>query len=185
MAFSMEDILLEPYGGEVLGLTVGQTTSLTATLAGGGLLGFGLASYILNKGFDPFKMASLGATVGIPAFILVILSGNLHMAELFASGVFLIGFSGGLFGHGTLTATMQNAPAEQCGLALGAWGAVQASAAGIAIAIGGIIRDIVASKTTILNGYVSVYSLEIVLLVMTIWAMYPLITQRRKLQVIG
>jgi BCD family chlorophyll transporter-like MFS transporter len=39
MAFSMEDVLLEPYGGQILHLTVGSTTSLTATLAGGGLLG--------------------------------------------------------------------------------------------------------------------------------------------------
>jgi len=179
MAFSMEDILLEPYGGEVLGLTVGQTTSLTATLAGGGLIGFGLASYILNKGFDPFKMASLGAVVGIPAFLLVIFSGHLQMAEMFACGVFLIGFGGGLFGHGTLTATMQNAPADQSGMALGAWGAVQASAAGVAIAIGGIIRDVVAARTNTLNGYVSVYSLELVLLLATIWAMYPLITKRK------
>ena len=34
---------------------------------------------------------------------------------------------------------------EQAGLALGAWGAVQASAAGIAVALGGIIRDVAAS----------------------------------------
>lgn len=179
MAFSMEDILLEPYGGEVLGLTVGQTTTLTATLAGGGLIGFGLASYILNNGFDPFKMASLGAVAGIPAFLLVIFSGHLQMATMFACGVFLIGFGGGLFGHGTLTATMQSAPSDQSGMALGAWGAVQASAAGVAIAIGGIIRDVVAARTNTLNGYVSVYSLELVLLLATIWAMYPLITKRK------
>lgn len=41
MGISMADILLEPYGGEILGLSVGQTTTLTATLALGGLLGFG------------------------------------------------------------------------------------------------------------------------------------------------
>ena len=62
IAFSMEDILLEPYGGEVLHLGVGATTALTATLAMGGLLGFALASNILNKGFDPFKMASIELT---------------------------------------------------------------------------------------------------------------------------
>jgi hypothetical protein len=44
MAFSMQDVLLEPYGGQVLGMSVGATTKLTATLALGGLLGFGLAS---------------------------------------------------------------------------------------------------------------------------------------------
>jgi BCD family chlorophyll transporter-like MFS transporter len=31
--------------------------------------------------------------------------------------------------------------ARQSGLALGAWGAVQATAAGLAIALGGFIRD--------------------------------------------
>ena len=33
MAFGMQDVLLEPYGGQVLRLTVGATTKLTATLA--------------------------------------------------------------------------------------------------------------------------------------------------------
>ena len=69
MAFSMEDVLLEPYGGQILHLTVGETTKLTATLAIGGLFGFGLASRVLSRGFDPFRMASYGALVGIPAFL--------------------------------------------------------------------------------------------------------------------
>ena len=68
MAFSMEDVLLEPYGGQILQLTVGDTTKLTATLAIGGLLGFGLASRVLSRGADPFTMASYGALIGIPAF---------------------------------------------------------------------------------------------------------------------
>ena len=37
LAFSMQDVLIEPYGGQVLGMSVGQTTWLTAALAGGGL----------------------------------------------------------------------------------------------------------------------------------------------------
>lgn len=36
MAFTMEDVLLEPYGGEILGMSVSSTTYLTATLALGG-----------------------------------------------------------------------------------------------------------------------------------------------------
>jgi len=39
-AFNMQDIILEPYGGEVLHLSVGQTTALTAMLAAGALLAF-------------------------------------------------------------------------------------------------------------------------------------------------
>ena len=49
---------------------------------------------------------------------------------LFAIGVALIGFGAGLFAHCTLTAAMGTARAGQIGLALGVWGAVQASAAG-------------------------------------------------------
>jgi BCD family chlorophyll transporter-like MFS transporter len=185
MAFSMEDVLLEPYGGQVLQLTVGATTKLTATLAVGGLLGFALASRVLSRGADPFRMASYGAMVGLPAFLAVIFAAPLSSPVLFAFGTLLIGFGAGLFGHGTLTATMNLAPKDQTGLALGAWGAVQASAAGIAVALGGIIRDVVAGMASAnalgpaLNGpatgYAVVYSIEIVLLCATIFAMFPLI----------
>ena len=49
MAFSMEDVLLEPYGGQILQLAVGDTTKLTAALAVGGLFGFWLASRVLSR----------------------------------------------------------------------------------------------------------------------------------------
>src|SRR5208337_1973729 len=137
MAFSMEDVLLEPYGGQILHLSVSQTTRLTATLAIGGLFGFALASRILSRGFDPFKMALYGALVGVPAFVSVILAAPFGSTALFVIGTSLIGFGAGLFGHGTLTATMSLAPKNQTGLALGAWGAVQATAAGASIALGG------------------------------------------------
>ena len=175
MAFSMEDILLEPFGGEILGLTVAQTTYLTAVLAMGGLIGFGWASKILSRGGDPFKMASLGAMVGIPAFIAVIVSAPQASSLLFALGVLFIGFGAGLFGHGTLTATMNSAPPGQAGLALGAWGAVQASTAGAAMALGGIIRDLSAQFTDSATAYSIVYSLEAVLLLMTVIIMNPLV----------
>jgi BCD family chlorophyll transporter-like MFS transporter len=52
-AFSMQDILLEPYGGEILNLGVGATTALTALLAGGSLIGFALAARMMTRGLDP------------------------------------------------------------------------------------------------------------------------------------
>ena len=188
MAFSMEDVLLEPYGGQILHLTVGSTTKLTATLAVGGLLGFALASRVLSRGADPFRMASCGALVGLPAFFSVILAAPMNSPWLFAVGTLLIGFGCGLFGHGTLTATMNLAPKNQTGLALGAWGAVQASAAGLAIALGGVIRDVVAGLAAgnafgaalagPVTGYAFVYSVEIVLLLAALAAMAPLIRRR-------
>ncbi len=185
MAFSMEDVLLEPYGGQVLHLSVSDTTKLTAALAIGGLLGFGWASRVLSRGADPFRMAAYGALAGMPAFAAVILAGPLSAAWLFASGTLLIGFGAGLFGHGTLTATMNLAPRSQTGLALGAWGAAQASAAGLAIALGGIIRDVVAGSV-VHNGmgaavaYDAVYGIEMILLLATLATMLPLVSPRRR-----
>jgi BCD family chlorophyll transporter-like MFS transporter len=175
MAFSMEDVLLEPFGGEILHLTVGVTTALTATLALGGLAGFAWASRVLSQGFDPFRMAMWGTFIGIPAFLLVIGSALTDATWMFVFGTLLIGFGAGIFGHGTLTATMNLAPKDQAGLALGAWGAVQATAAGVAVAWGGIMRDLVAHVSNSATGYLSVYVFEAVLLLVTMVAMVPLL----------
>lgn len=176
VAFSMQDVLLEPYGGAVLGLSVAATTKLTAAMAIGGLFGFGLASKVLSRGFDPFRMACYGAALGIPAFALVVASAPMGSVGIFAMGVALIGFGGGLFGHGTLTATMNLAPRDKTGLALGAWGAVQATLAGVAIGLGGIIRDLAArGSANDAFGYQLVYSIEIALLCATVAAMLPLL----------
>ncbi|MFM8463285.1 MAG: MFS transporter, partial [Burkholderiaceae bacterium] len=174
MAFTMEDVLLEPYGGEILRLTVGETTLLTATLAIGGLLGFGWASRVLSRGMDPLRLAALGAMAGLPAFAMVIMAAPTGMNSLFALGTMLIGFGAGLFGHGTLTATMNLAPKTHSGLALGAWGAVQATGAGVAIALGGVLRDLAAMQGGPTFGYTFVYALEMVLLLGTLIAIWPL-----------
>lgn len=191
MAFGMQDVLLEPYGGQVLGMGVGDTTWLTATLAAGGLFGFALASNILNRGVDPARMAVAGAWIGIPAFAAVMLASTAQSVGLFGVGALLIGFGAGVFGHGTLTVTMNRAPKEQTGLALGAWGAVQATSAGVAVAIGGILRDVIgsmasqglfgASLAVPATGYAAVYALEIAMLVVTIVVMSGLIGERQRL----
>ncbi len=185
MGFSMGDVLLEPYGGEILHLTVAQTTMMTATLAVGGLTGFALASRVLGRGYDPFRMARHGAMTGAPAFLAVIFAAFVGSQGLFALGTFFIGFGAGLFGHGTLTATMNLAPEGQKGLALGSWGAVQASAAGAAIALGGVIRDSAAGHWAIQDlgaagGYIVVYGLEVSLLLTTLITMSPLLRPRSR-----
>ncbi|WP_295503031.1 PucC family protein [Limnohabitans sp. Rim8] len=174
MAFTMEDVLLEPYGGEILRMSVSSTTLLSATLAMGGLLGFAWASRVLGRGGDAYRMSGWGAWIGLPAFVAIIASGPLAMSALFVLGIFMVGLGAGLFAHGTLTATMQLAPIGQVGLAMGAWGAVQATAAGVGMALGGLVRDAVALVSTPVVGYSAVYLMEMVLLVLTLWAMGPL-----------
>lgn len=185
LAFSMQDVLLEPYGGQVLGMSVGHTTWLTAALAAGGLAGFGWASRVLSRGADPARMARAGAAVGLPAFALVIVAAATGSVALFFAAVAAIGFGAGLFSHGTLTLTMNHAPADQTGLALGAWGAVQATAAGVGTALGGVLRDLAgslaeggafgAALARSSTGYSTVYLVEIALLILTLAVMTPLV----------
>ena len=184
VAFSMQDVLLEPYGGHVLGLPVGVTTGLTALLAVGGLTGFATAAWLLGRGADPYRLAGVGAMVGLLAFSGVVFAAPFQSTLLFALGVMLIGLGAGLFAHCTLTAAMAMAPSGQVGLTLGIWGAVQASAAGTAVALGGLIRDGVTSLASAgllgptlavpATGYVTVYAIEIGLLFGTLIAIGPL-----------
>jgi BCD family chlorophyll transporter-like MFS transporter len=185
IAFSMQDILLEPYGGQVLHLTVGTTTLLSALLATGGLSGFGVAAQWLGRGADPYRLAALGTLIGLAAFSFVVFAAPTASLVLFAIGTACIGFGAGLFGHCTLTAAMGTARPGQIGLALGVWGAVQASAAGSAIAAGGLIRDgvsVLAERGVLgealanpATGYSVVYHIEIALLFATLVAIGPLV----------
>lgn len=187
-AFGMQDALLEPYGGQALGLSVGATTALTALWAFGMLLGFALAAKALSKGGEPHRLAGFGATGGIAAFAIVIFAAPAGSPGLLALGAAAIGFGAGLFSVGTLTAAMALAEKGRAGLALGAWGAVQASAAGLAILIGSIARDVVSSAATQARfgpvladpatGYAFVYVLEIILLFATVIALGRLVRPR-------
>jgi BCD family chlorophyll transporter-like MFS transporter len=185
MAFNMQDIVLEPYGGEILGLSVGETSALTALMAAGSLAAFALSARLLGRGADPFRVAAVGALIGLPAFAAVIFSAPLDSPLMFRCGVVLIGFGGGLFAVGTLSAAMSLERAEHVGLALGAWGAVQATAAGLAVGAGGVIRDTVSGLATQgwlgdallspVTGYSFVYHVEIYLLFAALVAIGPLV----------
>jgi MFS transporter, BCD family, chlorophyll transporter len=100
----------------------------------------------------------------------------------------LIGFGGGFLAVGTLTAAMDMAGADHgglhSGLALGAWGAVQATANGLAMAIGGSMRDVVSGMagggvfgpdlTGPEVGYIAVYGFEILLLAGALVMLVPM-----------
>ena len=187
IAFNMQDVLLEPYGGEILGLSVSATTLLTAMWAVGALAGFGLAARWLSQGIDVFRMGGRGVITGIVAFSAVLLSSPLASPLVFYAGAMLIGLGGGLFAVATLTAamtiTVTNAAGR--GLALGVWGAAQATSAGLSIFLGGAIRDMVnkAASSGALGdvlqapsiGYSVVYQIEIALLFITLIALGPLV----------
>lgn len=189
VAFSMQDVVLEPFGGQVLGMDVGLTSSLTAMSAGGALLAFALSSRILAGGVDTIRLAARGALLGLPAFACVIFSAPLQAPWLFQLGAALIGFSGGLFSVGMLLTAMDLPERGLTGLVLGAWGAVQATAAGVSMALGGVLRDVVgglasggwlgSALNSPVTGYSFVFHLEIYLLFVVLIALGPLVRRRQ------
>ena len=119
------------------------------------------------------------------AFTAVIFSSPLNSSLLLRTGTALIGFGAGLFSVGTLLAAMSIAGKELGGLAVGSWGAVQATAAGVAIALGGAIRDGMSALAVkgslgvaLMNpstGYSIVWHIEIALMFAILVAIGPLI----------
>lgn len=189
-AFNLQDVLLEPYGGEILGMSVSATTQLTAFMALGAMFAFLVAADIIRREWDPIQMAATGVLVGILAFAMIIFSSALHAPLLFQLGVLLIGFGEGLFGVGTLSFAMRLRDASQHGIALGAWGAVFATAEGLSFALSGVAKDWLShlvSRGALGPGlstpsvpYSAVYVVEIVVLFATLVALGPLVVRRAK-----
>ncbi|MEM1263874.1 MAG: BCD family MFS transporter [Pseudomonadota bacterium] len=182
--FTMQDILLEPFGADVLGLAVGETTRLTALTAAGTLIAFLLAGSWLGRGIDAHRLAAYGALIGIGAFALLSVVAAMGSSAAFHAAAFVVGFGAGFFAVGTLIAAMQLADSESNGLVLGAWGAVQATAAGIAMAVAGALRDGIdalanagylgVTLNSPATGYSVVYQIEIVFLFVTLAVIGPL-----------
>jgi len=188
--FAMQDALLEPYGGEILKLSVGATTGLTGAWALGALIGFTVSGAALARGWNPLRLAGAGMVIGINAFLLVLFAGPFAAPLMLYAGALGIGVGLGMFSVGTLMEAMSLAQGESAGLALGAWGAVQATCAGLGIAIGGLLRDGIAavlesghpaaSMAMRATGYGSVYILEIGLLLAGLVAIGPLVSYQRR-----
>ncbi len=193
--FAMQDVLLEPYGGEVLHLSVSQTTMLSALWAVGTLAGFAYAGRALEQGRNMYRLAALGLVVGIFGFSAIVFAEPLMSADLFRAGTAVIGFGAGLFAVCTMLAAMAIAEHADNGLAIGAWGAVQATAIGVGLAIGGVLRDVVntvvgaaapgAALGAPAAGYGVVYHLEIALLFASLVAIGPLVGQRNHRSIVS
>jgi BCD family chlorophyll transporter-like MFS transporter len=185
-AFNLQDVLLEPYGGQILRLTVAQTTALTGLSALGAVLSFAAAAKMLETGYDPIRVAAIGGVAGMLAICAVLLSSAFGAVWMFRVGAFGIGFGEAMFGVGTLSYAMALKDEAQHGMALGAWGAVFAAGEGLGLALSGAMKDGVARlmmdgnavSGTVgrpeLIGYNSVYVLEVLALVVTLAALGPL-----------
>lgn len=176
-----QDVLLEPFGAEALGMTVSETSRLTS-IWGMGVFVTLLGGLVAIRRFGKKRCANIGALIAALGFGLIIVTGLLQQPYLFMSAVFLLGLGGGLMTISNLSFMLDMTVAQSAGLYIGAWGVANFVGQAIGNIISGLLRDIMLVLTgSTIVGYVSVFALEIVGLLVAIYIFQRIsVTQFRK-----
>ena len=180
LGFATHDVLLEPYGGQILGMSVSETTRLTAWWGGAMLLAIASAGYLIWRRVSPARLLLFGMVGGTLGFVLISTAGQSNEPLTFYQGIALIGAGRGLFIVGSLVLVMSLVDSQHTGLFLGLWGVSQALAQGVGTIIGGFVRDFTLNLTSSpLQGYVTVYLASAICLTIAALLMIALRIERR------
>ncbi len=160
-----QDILLEPYGAQEFGMTVRQTTQLTATWGGMMLIALLLWGLLLSRWLSKKIGALIGALIATAGLLLIAVSGLLDLEALFVPGIAALGFGTGFATSTNLALMLDMTTPEQVGLFIGAWGLADALARGAGMLLGGVVRDLVSGATgNPSSGYITVFLIEAIML---------------------
>ena len=163
LATLSQDIYLEPYAAELLGMSVGQTARLNmfwgvGTLAA--LLSSGM--WLVNR-FGRKPTAATGLVIVALSFVGLILSGAMESRTLFLILVFGLGVGSGLSAAGALTLMVDFTMPEQAGLLMGAWTIAHQLAEVVGNIMGGVVIDtVLALSNSHLAAFSTVFGLEVV-----------------------
>ncbi len=156
-----QDVLLEPYGAEVLGMPVSMTTRLTS-IWGVGVLVSLVGGLPLVRRWGKKRSANVGAAVAAGAFALIILAGVVGSPAGLMGAVLVLGLGGGLMTVSNLSFMLDMTVAEAAGLYIGAWGVANFAGQALGNVISGLLRDLFFAWTgNPLVGYSAVFGMEI------------------------
>jgi BCD family chlorophyll transporter-like MFS transporter len=139
----MQDVILEPFGGEVLGLSVRDTTMFNAYNMVGVITGLLVGGGFVIPRIGKKRTAAAGNLIGVAAFALlalIALSGN---PAPVAPVIMLMGLGTGAFTVGGVSLMMDLTINGQAGLFVGAWTLAQALAKFGSSVLSGTIHDLV------------------------------------------
>jgi len=151
LAYSAQDLILEPFAGAVFGLTPGQSTQLSGVQHAGVLLGMvalALLGTWRGSGASPQGMRTW--TIG-GCVLSALTLGGLAAASLWGPGwplqasVFALGLANGVFAVaaiGSMMTLADQGAASREGLRMGLWGAAQALAFGLGGFLGTAASDL-------------------------------------------
>ncbi|NET31780.1 MAG: BCD family MFS transporter [Cyanothece sp. SIO1E1] len=138
----MQEPVLEPYGGQVFGMKISETTQLNAYWGMGTLIGLGTTGFLVVPRLGKQRTTKLGCLLVAGAFGLIILSGLTRNPKLLQFAVFLFGLAAGMTTNGAISLMLDLTAAETAGTFIGAWGLAQAIARALATVTGGAVLDL-------------------------------------------
>ncbi len=150
LAYSAQDLILEPFAGSIFAMTPGDSTKLSGIQHGGVFLGMvivALACPILGKGRfgSPVAWTVGGCIASAFAMLGLTFAGSIGPRWPIVENVFLLGVSNGIYAGAAIGSMMTLATSGQSGregTRMGVWGAAQAIAFGIGGFTGTIAADI-------------------------------------------
>ena len=139
LAYSAQDLILEPFAGTVFGLTPGESTQLSGLHHSGVLVGMllvGFAATRLGSGsFDALRRWTCSGCIASAAALTALgLGGLVGPAWPLGANVFLLGLANGMFAVaaiGSMMALVSSGRTRREGVRMGLWGAAQAVAFGL------------------------------------------------------
>jgi MFS transporter, BCD family, chlorophyll transporter len=172
----MQDAVLETYGGQVFGMSIGQTAQLNAFFGTGTVVGLLLTGFALIPKIGKQRSARWGCSMVAFSMLLVIAAGFTQNVNFLKLALLFFGLFSGVVTTSALTLMLDLTLPETAGTFIGAWGLSQALAKGIATILGGVLLDIgkkifgatdVASNNLVL-AYGLVFALQAVVMLIAI-----------------
>lgn len=150
LAYSAQDLILEPFAGTVFGMTPGQSTQLAGVQSGGVMLGMILVaicgSVIGGRVLGNLAMWTVGGCIASALSLVLIAGGGLYGPGWpLKASVFALGFSNGVFAVAAIGSMMRlvgQGRQSREGVRMGLWGAAQAIAFGLGGFLGTVAIDV-------------------------------------------
>jgi MFS transporter, BCD family, chlorophyll transporter len=141
-AFS-QDLILEPFGGEVFNMDVVQTSRFTGYWGTASIVASLFSLWLLRRrGWSNTRLSQVGMYILIATFASLTISSFLKLEFLMNPNLVLLGAGLGFWNIGTLGLMMDMSPLGRAGTFLGFWSMSVTLARGGGVSMGGIIRDI-------------------------------------------
>lgn len=150
LAYSTQDLILEPFAGLLFGMSPGQSTQLSGTQHAGvfaGMAVVGLGGFLFGRRYPGLsRLFIIAGCLGSAATLgLLSLAATVAPHWPLSPHIFVLGFANGMFAVAAIGTMMQLATQGRtgnAGMRMGVWGAAQAISFGLGGLLGSIALDL-------------------------------------------